>query len=207
MAFDKATLTNVSVEGAEPIKVMFNPKELTITTNMLYPDISVPGLKMPLLQFVRGEARTLSAELYLDQSDSGQSLADKLGELRSFVTIVNDLHAPPVCLFAWGDTRFEGVMVEFSEKFQMFDDAGHVLRARVTVKLKSYQAANLQYTEINQQSPDRTKTRTIRAGDRYDLIAAEEYGDPALWPVLAAANGDDRPRLLKPGTLIAVPPL
>ncbi|MGB4827039.1 MAG: hypothetical protein WBP18_07135 [Paracoccaceae bacterium] len=207
MALDKATLTNASKDGAEPIKVMFNPKELTITTNMLYPEISVPGLKMPLMQFIRGEARTMAAELYLDQSNSGDSLAEKLTELRNFVTIDGELHAPPICLFAWGDTSFTGVMVEFSEKFQMFDDKGKVLRARVTVKLKSYEAANLQYTEINPQSPDRSKSRTARAGDRYDLIAFEEYGDPALWPVLAAENGDDRPRLLSPGRLIRVPPL
>ena len=207
MDLDKATLTNASKNGAEPIKVMFNPKELTITTNMLYPEISVPGLKMPLMQFIRGEARTMAAELYLDQSNSGDSLAEKLTELRNFVTIDGELHAPPICLFAWGDTSFTGVMVEFSEKFQMFDDKGKVLRARVTVKLKSYEAANLQYTEINPQSPDRSKSRTARAGDRYDLIAFEEYGDPALWPVLAAENGDDRPRLLSPGRLIRVPPL
>ena len=207
MALDKASLTNVSVEGADPIKVMFNPKELTVTTNMLYPDISVPGLRTPLLQFVRGEARTLEAELFLDQSNSGESLADKLTEIRAFVTIDGDLHAPPVCLFAWGDTSFQGVMTEFKEKFAMFDEAGKVLRARITIKMKAYQPANLQYTEINQQSPDRTKTRAIRAGDRYDLIAAEEYGDPALWRVLASANGDERPRLLRPGQLIEIPPV
>ena len=46
-----ASLTNVSVENAEPVGVLFNPSELTITTNMLYPDISVPGLRTPLLQF------------------------------------------------------------------------------------------------------------------------------------------------------------
>ena len=29
----------------------------------------------------------------------------------------------------------------------------------------------------------------------------------ALWRVLAAANSDDRPRLLQPGRLIEIPPL
>jgi nucleoid-associated protein YgaU len=82
-----------------------------------------------------------------------------------------------------------------------------VLRARVTVKLKSYEAATHQFKRLNKQSPDRTKTRTARAGDRLDLIAFSEYGDPALWPVLADANGLERPRLLQPGTLIRVPPL
>ena len=173
----------------------------------LYPEISVPGLEMPLQQFVRGEGRTLTAELFLDRSNTGDSLADDLGKLRQFVEVDSDLHAPPVCLFAWGDTSFTGVMLEFSEKFQMFDESGKVLRARVTVKLKSYEAATHQFKRLNKQSPDRTKTRTARAGDRLDLIAFSEYGDPALWPVLADANGLERPRLLQPGTLIRVPPL
>jgi Contractile injection system tube protein len=207
MGLDRATLTNVSVADARPVTVMYNPTELTITSNMLYPDISVPGLRTPLLQFVRGEAKTLEAELFLDRSNSGESLQEDLKALRDFITIDENLHAPPVCRFAWGDTSFIGVMVEFKEKFQMFDEKGAVLRARVTVKLKAYESANLQYTEINQQSPDRTKIRTVRLGDRYDLIAAEEYGDPALWSVLAAANGDERPRLLAPGDIIEVPPL
>jgi nucleoid-associated protein YgaU len=207
MALDKATLTNVSKDGQKPIKVMFNPKDLTITTNMAYPDISVPGLRLPLIQFIRGEARILETELFLDQSNTGESLKDKLGEIRAFVTINGELHAPPICLFAWGDTSFRGVMSEFKEKFTMFDEAGKILRARITIKLKAHETANEQYTAINPHSPDRTKTRTIRAGDRYDLIAAEEYGDPTLWAVLAAANGDDRPRLLRPGTLIEIPPL
>lgn len=207
MALVKARLTNASVADARPVEVMFNPDLLTVTTNILYPDISVPGLRTPLLQFIRGEARTLAAELFLDNSNTGESLAARLQELRTFVAIDSDLHAPPVCRFEWGDTTFTGVMAEFSEKFQMFDETGRILRARVTVKLKAYEPANQQLAEIDRRSPDRTKTRTVRAGDRYDLIAAEEYGDAAYWRVLAAANGDERPRLLAPGTLISIPPL
>ena len=89
----------------------------------------------------------------------------------------------------------------------MFDKDGKILRARVTIKMKEYAPSALQFREINQQSPDRTKVRTVRAGDRYDVIAAREYGDPRLWPVIARANGDDRPRLLTPGDLIQIPPL
>lgn len=207
MPLVKATLTNDSVAGATPVDVMFNPELLTVTTNVLYPDISVPGLRTPLLQFVRGEAKTLAMELFLDQSNTGVSLAEKLADLRRFVTIDGDLHAPPICRFDWGDTTFRGVMSEFSEKFTMFDDSGRILRARVTVKLKAYEPASLQLAEINRQSPDRSKTRTVREGDRYDLIAAEEYGDASRWKVLAAANGDDYPRLLKAGTVLEIPPL
>jgi hypothetical protein len=186
---------------------MFNPTELTFSTNMNYPEIAVPGLRTPLLQFLRGEAKTLEVELFLDRSNSGESLEEDLDKIRKYILIDGDLHAPPVCLFAWGDTTFTGVMVEFQEKFSMFDSAGKILRARLKIKLKAYEPANLQYTKINQQSPDRTKTRVTRMGDRYDLIASEEYGDPSLWSILAEANGDDRPRLLEPGTTLQIPAL
>jgi hypothetical protein len=207
MTLVKATLTNMSIAGRRPIPVLVNPDNYTIQANMSYPDITVPGLRLPLLQFVRGEAKTLAVELFLDRSNSGESLADKLGEIREFVTINSELHAPPVCRLQWGDINFSGVMAEYQEKFTMFDEQGHILRARLTVKLKAYEPASLQVTEINRQSPDRTKMRAVRTGDRYDLIAAEEYGDPRLWTVIAAANGDDRPRRLTPGRVIEVPPL
>lgn len=208
MALTKATLADISsAKNTPPIEVMFNPDTYTITTNMLYPDISVPGLRTPLLQFVRGEAQTLAVELFLDQSNTGESLKTKLEAIRKFVEVEKELHAPPVCRFAWGDTKFDGVVFEFSEKFQMFSEKGEILRCRITVKMKRYDPANLQNTDLNRQSPDRTKTRAIRSGDRLDLIAAEEYGDPAQWRFLAAANAIDRPRQLRPGMMIEVPPL
>lgn len=207
MALVRARLTDISKKDATPVDVMFNPDLLTLTTNMQYPDIGVPGLRNPLLQFIRGESKTLATELFLDQSDTGEPLEDKLKLLREFVTIQRELHAPPVCRFEWGDTRFEGVVSEFTEKFSLFDDSGRVLRARVTLKLKEYEPAGKQAQALGRESPDRTRTRTVRAGDRYDAIAAEEYGDAKYWRVLAEANGDDRPRLLAPGTVLTIPPL
>lgn len=208
MGLVMATLINASVSGDTGVPVMFNPNELTVTTNILYPETSIPGLQTPILQFVRGESKTLEVELFLDRTNSGESLGADLVKLRNYVTVSSDLHAPPVCTFAWGkDTSFTGVMVEFKEKFGIFDTEGKILRARVTIKMKAYEDANVQYKRINPQSPDRTKSRVIRQGDRYDLIAAEEYGDASLWQILAKANGDDRPRLLAPGTTMTIPAL
>jgi hypothetical protein len=188
MTLVRANLTNISIpkNKRKPIVVMFNPTEYSITTNMSYADINVPGLRVPLVQFVRGEAKTLTAELFLDRTDTGQSLKDALDELRGFVTILKDLHAPPVCRFKWGDVdQFDGVVTGFTEKFVLFDEKGNVLRARVTLSMKSYQPAELQYKALDYKSPDRTKTRVVQAEERLDLIAAEEYGDPTLWTVTA----------------------
>lgn len=208
MALVNATLTNISKDAQASVKVMFNPTEYSITTNMSYADISVPGLRVPLVQFVRGDSKTLSVELYLDSTDTGESLKTQLDELRSFVTIDQDLHAPPVCRFKWGDVnQFDGVVTGFTEKFALFDEKGNVLRARITLSLKSYQSAELQYKALNLQSPDRTKTRVVEEGERLDLIAAEVYGDETLWPVLAKENGISRPRLIQAGDVLIIPPL
>jgi nucleoid-associated protein YgaU len=40
---------------------------------------------------------------------------------------------------------------------------------------------------------NKTRVRAIKAGDRLPVIAAEVYGDPRLWRVIAEANGIDDP--------------
>jgi len=232
----KATLKNVSTTDAEegkPVKVVFNPTEYSVTTNMSYADINVPGLRMPLLQFVRGQSRVMSVELFLDHSDRDQTglgasavaatatgvtgqaasisengLEFELQKLRKYVTIDKELHAPPIVQFAWGEGReFTGVVTEFSETFLMFNELGHVVRAKVKMSIKSYETAELQYRELDLQTPDRTRTRVIKEGERLDTIAMEEYGNPREWRTLASANDITRPRLIQPGDILLIPPL
>jgi nucleoid-associated protein YgaU len=261
MTLAKAKIKLVSHDDQPEIDVMFNPTEFQISRNMSYAEIGVPGLAMPLLQFIRGEAQTLQLELFVDSSDrkaqslelaaavAGEAAAaaaagpgatppsvslaantgvdtgrvpldkwqnlgksnfaeNRLAALRLLGQIDSHLHAPHVIEFSWGgQVRFRGVVTSYTEKFTMFDEAGHIQRARVTLQLKSFVDAGAQYAEINPQSPDRTKTHTVRAGERLDMIAARRYGDPSHWPAIARANGLARPRVLVPGTLLIIPPL
>ena len=70
--------------------------------------------------------------------------------------------------------------------------------------MKSWRNPDQLFNEVNPKSPDRTKTRVLRAGERLDTIAAEEYGDPAQWATIARANGITRPRVVPVGTLLVV---
>lgn len=47
----------------------------------------------------------------------------------------------------------------------------------------------------------------MRRGETLTSIAAEEYNNPALWRVIAAANRLDNPRQITPGQRLTVPPL
>jgi contractile injection system tube protein/LysM domain-containing protein len=214
VGLQRATLTNVSRSPREaPVEVQFNPTEYGIDNGAAYAELQVPGLAMPLLQFVRGEARVLSLELFLDGTDKrastrpDDSVAGQLEKIRRFVQIDSDLHAPPVCLFEWRDVRFQGVVTSLKEKYTLFAETGKILRARVTLSLKSYEAVEVQLRELKLQSPDRTRVRVVREGDTLASIASEAYGDPRLWRHLAEENGIDRPRFLRPGTPLRIPSL
>lgn len=214
MGLELATLTNVSKASQKPVKVQFNPTEYSIDRGSSYAELQVPGLKTPLLQFVRGEAKTLSLELFLDGTDKRASndpddtVDGRLRKIRAFVMIDPDLHAPPVCLFEWGDyLAFQGVVTSLKEKYTLFDESGKVLRARVTLALKSYKAVEVQLREMGLMSPDRTRVRVVREGETLAQIANEAYGNPRLWRSIAESNAIDRPRFLTPGTPLLIPSL
>lgn len=222
---------------ASGIPVLFNPSEYTIARNQTYAELKVPGLETSVVQFIRGDTQTLSLALYLDRSDrvghfisaapsaapAGQGstpsgggvpstrtfegVEPELQLLRLLVTVDSGLHAPPVVEFNWGKLSFRGVVATYSEKIVLFDEAGHPLRATVTLVLKKYAPPILQARAAATESPDRTKTRVVRDGERIDVIALEEYGDAAHWPVIARANQLARPRVLVPGSVLRIPPL
>lgn len=48
--------------------------------------------------------------------------------------------------------------------------------------------------------------RTAIAGERFDTLAAQEYGDPSLWWVLARANPQVfYPEEIPPGSVLRIP--
>ena len=205
MGLVKAKIVNVSVDPPQSIDVLFNPTDYGINRGANYTEMPVPGLRTPILQFIRGEAETVDLELFLDGTNKRQPIEDDLKKLRRFVSIDSELHAPPVCRFEWGKVSFQGVVTSLKEKFQLFAEDGQVLRARVTLSIKSYESAEVQLRELRRSSPDRTRVRVFREGENLALIANEAYGDPRLWRVIARENNIERPRFVRPGTPLRIP--
>ena|SRR2546425_166756 len=207
MALQKAKIVNVSVDPVKTMEVLFNPTEYGIDEGAAYAELPAPGLKTPILQFVRGEASTLSLELFLDGTTKRLPVDGDLDVLRAFVRIDEHLHSPPVCRFEWGKIAFQGVVTTFKEKFQLFAEDGGLLRVRVTLTLKSYASAEVQLREMKRSSPDRTRVRVVREGETLAQLAGEAYGNPGLWRVIATANDVDRPRFVSVGRALQLPAL
>jgi nucleoid-associated protein YgaU len=93
-----------------------------------------------------------------------------------------------------------------TQKFTMFLKDGKPVRASVNVTFTQYKDLN-DYPGQNPTSGGGPieRVRTVIAGDRLDVIAAEVYGDATKWRAIAVYNGIVDPLTLRPGTRLNIP--
>jgi hypothetical protein len=208
---------NLLVE--KELEVQFNPTEYTLNKALQIAEIPIPGLDMPILQFVRGQTETLSLELFFDVTEAGTGennfvgVTSKTDAFYDLIKIDPHTHAPPVCRFCWGDFWFAGnrllgmecIVESVKQRFTLFNPDGFPLRAILTVSLKEYKTLEDQINETPFSSPERTHTWVVRTGDTLSRIAADKYNDSRLWRAIADQNKILDPLDLKPGTVLEVP--
>lgn len=203
------------------VPCLFNPKELSVEKSNQFAEVNIPGLPSPIFQFVRGNARSVSMDLFFDTYEEGidvrvftdritgwdaGSMFSKLpGAAKGLMDIDSDLHAPPVCLFIWGAFIFQCIIERVSKRFTMFLPEGIPVRATLGVTLKEYREVEVQVKEIALLSADLTKRWVVTQGDSLWSIAAKEYGSPGDWRLIADANKINNPRIITPGEELVVP--
>jgi hypothetical protein len=118
MPLQRATFARLSsdlVSETGRIVVQYNPEKLSFSKGVQYAEIGIPGLDTPIQQFVRGQAETLSVDLFFDSTEFGMGeessvrpvtlLTDQFYQL---IRIDRETGAPPVCRFTWGQSGFPG---------------------------------------------------------------------------------------------------
>ncbi len=207
---EKATLEPTE-EGAQfaPIKVLFNPAEYSLERSNQFQSNALPGLSSPVIQFVNGNADTLSMELFLDTyTDGGRaSVTDVTDRIGALLEIDSKTHAPPVVIFKWGKFQFQAVLERLGQKFTMFLEDGTPVRATLSVTFREYRTVEEQLNRAGLASADVTKRTLVEEQDRLWWLAHREYGDAGEWRLIAEANGIDNPRLLEVGSELRLPPL
>lgn len=225
---EKAMIVAMWHDLMDFIPVQFNPTEFTLNKTNQLAEIPIPGLDTPLLQFVRGQSEVLTLDLFFDTTDKGTdsmpvSVTTETDRIYQLIKIDPHTHAPPVCAFMWNDkfpgsdvsestgnqkrNDFQCVVESVRQRFNLFSPEGIPLRATLTVTLREYKTLDEQLKELNLNSPDKTQGCILRSDETLSSIAARQYLRPTEWRAIAAANGIDDPRRLKPGTFIRVPPL
>jgi nucleoid-associated protein YgaU len=213
---------NGSHQG-DKLMVLFNPAEYSVERANAYKSTPLPSIGSPLIQFVNGEAATLSLELFLDDwtdpdgppaevpllSGKGEkkSVKQRIDEIVALLDIDSELHAPPRVRFVWGPLRFEAVLEKVGRKITLFRPDGTPARATLSVSFREYHERSREAPHVRLESADKTKRRQIRASEDIWMIAQREYGDPRFWRMIASTSDVDDPRALEPGTWLRVPPL
>ena len=213
MALEKATIEVLDGRRAgQRITVLFNPSEYTIERANTFKASAIPGLSGPLLHFINGEADVLSMELFLDDytdppKGGGKTVKQRVDDIAGLLEIDAELHAPPHVQFVWGQLSFKAIFEKLSRKITLFRPDGTPARATLNVSFKEYKTLPEFVNEPRRQSADKSKRRVIVGSDQLWLMAAREYGDPALWRAIAERNDLDDPRDIEPTQWVMVPPL
>jgi nucleoid-associated protein YgaU len=229
------TPTKLKIKPLPPSKlpeitVQFNPTAYSITKPVTWSSQSSTGtsastasttqsatqinLNAPVLQFGGGGSRTLVLELFFDVTepvegkpvDDVRQLTNKIVKL---TRIERDTNQPPICTVSWGNPLdppefpFIGVVTNLVQNFTLFKSDGKPLRARLTVTFTEWIDRE---KDLKQTDPEQT-TRLVKRGDTLSSLAAEVYGDPNLWRIIAQANNLDDPRHLKVSNPLIIPKL
>jgi hypothetical protein len=222
LARAKFTRLNADLSIGPSMEVQYNPSEFTFSKSVQYAEIPIPGLDMPVQQFIRGNAETLSLDLFFDSTEAGMDGSDSVVPVTQLtdafyqlIRIDSKQKAPPVCLFSWSDTGFPGsnlkrgqtqlrehgfrcIVTDVTQKFTLFSPKGVPLRASVTVKLREYQ------TLTDLVAATEEKVELVQDGQTLDQIADREFNDPGKWREIAQQNGIDDPLALVTGAVISL---
>ena len=230
MPFKKAKIKIFKESGSEEVAVLFNPAEYNLTEAANYAEKNIPGLAGPIIQYVSGAASSLTMTLLFDTyetspSEASGNVAAKMGaqsgaakieptdvsqltrKITNLVNIDGALHRPPLCEFQWGSLCFKGVVTNVNQTYTMFMEDGMPVRAKLEVTFKSVMDLAESKKQAPFESPDRTKQRVVKQGVQLWELAWEEYGDPALWKVIAKENNLMNPLDLTPGQVLKLPAL
>ncbi len=224
LTFQKIDLSGNNI--GDPMIVAYAPAELAFSKAAQFAEIAIPGLEQPLLQFVRGDAETLSMDLFFDSTENGTggdavAVTDTVEAFHKLVAVKGDLHSPPLVRVLWGENfpgtsmgesetageHFTAVVLSVARRFTLFNPNGKPLRATVSIALKQYATVAEQVAAINYHSADHTRIHVVAEGETLPLIAHDAYQDARKWRVIADHNDLSNVRDIAPGTTLELPPL
>jgi nucleoid-associated protein YgaU len=110
----------------------------------------------------------------------------------------------PTLTFTWGTLRYKVNLTTVKVTYIRFTSAGTPIRATADL---GFQSALDPPTSTNPTSGGILGRRghMVVAGENLQHIATANYGGPAAWRALAAANGIEDPLAVQPGMVIYLP--
>lgn len=140
--------------------------------------------------------------------DQGNGIIDDLENFKKAVFDYNgDEHKPNYLIITWGALLFKGILTDLTFEYKLFKPDGTPIRAIAKVKFISHIEAEKRAAGENNQSPDLTHYRMVKAGDTLPLMSHKIYGDSKYYLEVARANNLNNFRKLTAGQELFFPPI
>lgn len=129
----------MNLESGVPYSFLFNPTTLKYGRTATYSEISAPGSSYPITQYVKGDSRVFSLELFLhDNPYNGKiNIAEEyFKELLPPENNKDRYKKPPMFLFSYGGFIRKCVLEGMDVKLERFNRLGLPIQARITLSIR-----------------------------------------------------------------------
>ena len=205
------TTPDYSGEPASQFTSYVNPNEITLSYEMEYDAAQGSGTTGSRMNFKKMKPGDLALTFFLDGTGANGERIDVQQKIEEFQTVTGyngDIHRPNYLKVSWGTLTVKRcVLKSASIAYKLFQPNGIPLRAVITASFTDNSDDTTRVAIAQDQSPDLTHLRVIKAGDKLPVLCNEIYGDPRLYLRVAEANGIDDFRNILPGMRIFFPPL
>jgi nucleoid-associated protein YgaU len=188
-----------------------NPAEIALSYEMEYDAAQGSGTTNSRMNFKKQKPGELALNFFLDGTGANGKQIDVQQQIESFQTITGyngDIHRPNYLKVNWGTLTVKRCVLKSATiTYKLFQPDGVPLRALIAASFADNSDDTTRVAMAQDQSPDLTHLRVIKAGDKLPVLCQQIYGDPYLYLRVAEANGIDDFRDIEPGTQIFFPPL
>jgi len=202
----------------DTFETLVNPEQYAVQYAIKYDESQAQGTSGTNLKYNQTKPQEFSLDFLFDgtgliqrknkASKSPKSLRKQI-DLFKKVTLdyQGDTHNPRYLKLFWGTLMVKGRLTNLKISYTLFDPDGTPVRAKATATFKGSVDDQARSAKENNNSPDLTHIRVVKAGDTLPLMTYRIYGTSAHTLAVARANGLKSLTKLTPGQSLYFPPL
>jgi hypothetical protein len=200
-----------SGQPLDRFQAYINPSEISLSYEFEYDSAQGSGTTNSRMEFKKMKPGDLSLSFFLDGTGANGKLIKVQDEVAQFQKVTGyngDIHRPNYLKVTWGTLQVKRCVLKSATiAYKLFQPDGVPLRAVISATFTDNSDDQSRVALAQDQSPDLTHLKLVRAGDNLPAMCYEVYGDPRFYLEVARANELGDFRRLTPGTKIFFPPL
>jgi hypothetical protein len=196
--------------GKKDFKVPINPESFTRNLKVERDTTKGHGNNQTNSKFVGTAPEELKIEFILDGTGTMEGYLESMkdtpvkDQLKQFIECVYDydgkIHSPRYLKILYGsELKFNCVLTTLDINHTLFNTDGSPLRAKIIANFLQYLAPETRAKKERNSSPDLTHQRTVKAGDRLDLMTFDIYDNPGYLLQVGLKNDLTSIKYIQPG--------